>query len=210
MARWILNIRSGFQFARGMAQMMAMPAQLMAKLVDPAADRKLRILDVAAGHGLFGIPFATQNPQVEVTALDWTAVLEVAKENAQKTGVADRYKTIGGSAFDVDFGSGYDLVLLTELPASLRSADLRNVAAESARRARGRRTRSDVGVCSERRSCEPAGVSRIQHADAGRHAVWRCVHVSLSWNACAATQDSHGSTLHPLPPTFQQVVISEK
>ena len=28
-------------------------------------------------------------------------------------GVADRYHTIPGSAFDVDFGSGYDVVLLT-------------------------------------------------------------------------------------------------
>jgi hypothetical protein len=47
------------KFARGMAPMMAMPAQLMAKLVDPNADRKLKILDIAAGHGLFGIAFAT-------------------------------------------------------------------------------------------------------------------------------------------------------
>src|SRR6185437_12327200 len=96
------------KFARGMAPMMAMPAQLIAKLVDPNADRKLKILDIAAGHGLYGINFATHNPQAEVTALDWKAVLEVAKENAQKLGVAGRYHTIEGSAFDVDFGTGYD------------------------------------------------------------------------------------------------------
>jgi hypothetical protein len=101
------------KFARGMAPMMAMPAQLMAPLVDPNADQKLKILDIAAGHGLYGINFATRNKQAEVTALDWKAVLEVAKENAQRMGVADRYKTIEGSAFDVEFGTGYDLVLLT-------------------------------------------------------------------------------------------------
>ena len=39
------------KFARAMAPLMAMPAQLMAKLVDPAADGKLIILDIAAGHG---------------------------------------------------------------------------------------------------------------------------------------------------------------
>src|SRR5581483_6195562 len=39
-------------------------------------------------------------------------VLEVAKENAQKAGVADRYSTIPGSAFDVDLGSGYDFILI--------------------------------------------------------------------------------------------------
>ncbi len=80
-------------FARGMAPMMAMPAQLMAKFVDPTADRKLKILDIAAGHGLYGINFALNNKQAEVTALDWKAVLEVAKENAEKAGVADRYQT---------------------------------------------------------------------------------------------------------------------
>jgi hypothetical protein len=38
------------KFARAMAPMMALPAQLTAKLVDPAADRKLKILDIAAGQ----------------------------------------------------------------------------------------------------------------------------------------------------------------
>ena len=101
------------KFAHGMAPLMAMPAQLLAKLVDPSANQKLKILDIAAGHGLFGIAFATNNQQAEVVALDWPKVLEVAKQNAQKAGVSDRYSTIEGSAFDVEFGSGYDLILLT-------------------------------------------------------------------------------------------------
>lgn len=101
------------KFARGMAPMMAMPAQTLAKLVDPAGEKKLKILDIAAGHGLYGLAFATNNPQAEIVALDWPAVLEVAKENANNAGVAERYSTIEGSAFDVDFGSGYDLILLT-------------------------------------------------------------------------------------------------
>lgn len=101
------------KFARAMTPMMAMPAQLMAKLVDEKADRKLRILDIAAGHGIFGITFASNNPQAEVVAVDWPSVLEVAKENARQAGVADRYQTIAGSAFDVDYGTGYDVVLLT-------------------------------------------------------------------------------------------------
>jgi ubiquinone/menaquinone biosynthesis C-methylase UbiE len=100
-------------FARAMAPMMAMPAQLMAQLVDPAKDKQLRVLDIAAGHGLYGIAYAKQNPQAEVTALDWPMVLEVAQENAQIAGVADRYHLKPGSAFDVDYGNGYDLVLLT-------------------------------------------------------------------------------------------------
>ena len=101
------------EFARSMQPMMAMPAQLMAQLVDPGKDKKLRVLDIAAGHGLYGIAFAKQNSQAEVTAVDWPKVLEVAKENAEAAGVADRFQTNPGSAFDVDYGTGFDVVLLT-------------------------------------------------------------------------------------------------
>ena len=101
------------KFARAMAPMMAMPAQLLAQLVDPTKDKKLRVLDIAAGHGLYGLAFAKQNPQAEVTAIDWPNVLEIAKENAAAAGVTDRYQTKPGSAFDVDYGSGYDVALLT-------------------------------------------------------------------------------------------------
>jgi 2-polyprenyl-3-methyl-5-hydroxy-6-metoxy-1,4-benzoquinol methylase len=101
------------RFARAMAPMMAMPAQLLAQLADPTKDKKLRVLDIAAGHGLYGLAFAKQNPQIEVTAVDWPNVLEVAKENAQTAGVADRFQIKPGSAFDVDYGSGYDIALLT-------------------------------------------------------------------------------------------------
>jgi ubiquinone/menaquinone biosynthesis C-methylase UbiE/predicted transcriptional regulator len=101
------------KFARAMGPMMAMPAQSLAKLIDPKADAKLKVLDIAAGHGLYGIEFARNNPQAEVVAVDWAPVLEVAKENAKQAGVADRYSTLAGSAFDVDYGTGYDVVLLT-------------------------------------------------------------------------------------------------
>lgn len=101
------------KFARAMAPMMALPSHLLAPLVDPNANEKLRILDIAAGHGLYGQAFAKRNPRAEVTAVDWSNVLEVAKENAQAAGVSDRYHTIPGSAFDVDYGAGYDIVLLT-------------------------------------------------------------------------------------------------
>ncbi|HEX8091593.1 MAG TPA: methyltransferase [Blastocatellia bacterium] len=53
------------------------------------------------------------SPNAEITAVDWPNVLEVAQENAEAAGVSDRYNTIAGSAFDVDYGTGYDIVLLT-------------------------------------------------------------------------------------------------
>ena len=101
------------EFARGMGPMMVLPAQIITSKMALDQDRKVKVLDIAAGHGMYGIAFAQRNPNAEITALDWPAVLEVAKENAQKAGVADRYQTIAGDAFKVDFGAGYDIVLLT-------------------------------------------------------------------------------------------------
>jgi 2-polyprenyl-3-methyl-5-hydroxy-6-metoxy-1,4-benzoquinol methylase len=101
------------EFARHMAPMMAMPAEALAGALGAAAGKKWKVLDIAAGHGLYGITLARHNPHAEIYAADWNNVLEVAKENAAKAGVASRYHTIPGDAFTVDLGSGYDVVLLT-------------------------------------------------------------------------------------------------
>ena len=101
------------EFARSMAPMMAAPAQWIAGLVGVAGGQKCKVLDIAAGHGIFGITLAKLNPNAEIVALDWKAVLAVAKENAERAGVTSRYRTIEGSAFDADLGAGYDVVLLT-------------------------------------------------------------------------------------------------
>jgi len=100
-------------FARAMAPMIAQRAGEFAALADPEAGQAIKVLDIAAGHGLFGIAVAKRNPRAEITALDWDAVLDVARENAAKAGVASHFKTIAGSAFEADFGGPYDVVLLT-------------------------------------------------------------------------------------------------
>jgi SAM-dependent methyltransferase len=101
------------EFAHSMAPMMAPMAGPMAAIV--AGDRKgpMRVLDLAAGHGLFGIAFARQNREARVTAVDWAPVLEVAKANARRAEVADRLETLPGSAFDVAYGGPYEVALLT-------------------------------------------------------------------------------------------------
>ncbi len=101
------------KFARVMGPVIARSAPFIAELVDPKADRPLEVLDVAGGHGLFGIAVAQRNPGTRVTAQDWAPVLEVAQEHARQAGVADRYRILPGDAFEVDFGGGYDVVLLT-------------------------------------------------------------------------------------------------
>lgn len=99
-------------FAKEMGAMMFPTAQAIAKLLGPVSGR---VLDVAAGHGLFGIVLAQHNPALTVTALDWANVLDVAVQHAARTGVGERYRTIAGDAFTVDLQGPYDAILLTNL-----------------------------------------------------------------------------------------------
>ncbi len=101
------------EFARSMSPMMAPMTGPLGRVVLDGNSGPMRVLDIAAGHGLFGIEIAKQNPEAHVVAVDWAHVLEVALENAQNAGVADRYRLLAGSAFDVDYGGPYDVVLLT-------------------------------------------------------------------------------------------------
>ncbi len=101
------------KFARAMMPLMQFPAQLLAEqLVPQEQSRPLKVLDVAAGHGLYGLAIARRSRDAQITALDWGSVLTVARENAEAAGMAGRYHTIEGSAFEQPFGEGYDLVLL--------------------------------------------------------------------------------------------------
>ena len=101
------------QFAETMAPMMGPMAAPLGKVVLDGHSGPMHVLDIAAGHGLFGIEIAKQNPQARVTGLDWAPVLRVALKNAEKAGVKDRYNMLPGSAFEVEFGQAYDAVLLT-------------------------------------------------------------------------------------------------
>src|SRR5437868_14890711 len=95
-----------------MMPIMVMPAQAMTAELSKGGEAH-KVLDIAAGHGIYGISVAKENPSAEIYACDWKNVLAVVEKNARKMGVGDRHQLIPGSAFDVGFGSGYDLALIT-------------------------------------------------------------------------------------------------
>ncbi len=103
------------EFARAMAPLARATAEILAIRLAPESLGAVRVLDIAAGHGMFGIALAVRNPRLEVTALDWANVLAVAQENAQAAGVAGQLRLRPGSAFTADLGSDYDLVLVPNL-----------------------------------------------------------------------------------------------
>lgn len=71
------------------------------------------ILDVAAGAGTWSIPMALANKSLQVTALDFPAILKVTKDYTTKYGVADRYDHLAGNWREVSWKKGsYDVVIL--------------------------------------------------------------------------------------------------
>lgn len=99
-------------FARGMANFMRPVAERLAETLASVGPADMRVLDIAAGHGLFGIELAKRRLDAHITALDWAAVLQVASKNAQAAGIGDRFETLAGSAFDAELGGPYDLILI--------------------------------------------------------------------------------------------------
>jgi ubiquinone/menaquinone biosynthesis C-methylase UbiE len=197
------------KFACAMAPMMMMPAQMMAKLISVEPSRKLKVLDIAAGHGMFGITIAKRFPNAEIVALDWPNVLEVAKENAEQAGISDRYSTIAGSAFEVEFGGNYDLILLTNFLHHFDEATcvslLRKV----------NKALADDGtaltlefVPDEDRISPPgaAGFSLVMLASTPQGDAYTFAELESMFKQAGFSRND----LHQLPPTPQQLVISEK
>jgi 2-polyprenyl-3-methyl-5-hydroxy-6-metoxy-1,4-benzoquinol methylase len=99
------------EFATSMSPLAGMAARIAAPII-AEPGRAMRVLDIAAGHGLFGISVARYNAAAEIVAVDWKNVLAVASENAARFGVQDRYQILPGDVFEIEFGSGYDLVMI--------------------------------------------------------------------------------------------------
>lgn len=110
-------------FARAMQNMMSLPSMLLAKVVEPRPAGPIRVLDVAAGHGRFGIATALRNPQAHVTFLDWDNVLDVARDNVRQAGIGARCEFRPGNAFEIELGQDYDVILLTNFLHHFDRAD---------------------------------------------------------------------------------------
>lgn len=72
----------------------------------------VRLLDLGAGSGVWGIAVAQSSPRVTITAVDWPGVLPIAQKTAAKFGLADRYSVIPGDLGTVDFGHGYNVITI--------------------------------------------------------------------------------------------------
>jgi ubiquinone/menaquinone biosynthesis C-methylase UbiE len=76
------------------------------------AKNEIRVLDLGAGSGIWGIALAQKSSRVRVTAVDWAGMIPTTKRITQKFGVGDRFRYVEGDMLEANFGSGYDIATL--------------------------------------------------------------------------------------------------
>jgi SAM-dependent methyltransferase len=77
-----------------------------------SATAPTRVLDLAAGSGVWGIALAQKSKQVHVTAVDWPAVLPVTRKIATRFVVVDRFTFTADDLHTADFGAGHNIATL--------------------------------------------------------------------------------------------------
>ncbi|MEO6817829.1 MAG: methyltransferase [Edaphobacter sp.] len=80
--------------------------------LDGDSGAKVRVLDLAAGSGVWGIALAESSENVTVTAVDWADVLPATRATVARFGLTDRYAFLGGDLLEADFGQGHNVALL--------------------------------------------------------------------------------------------------
>jgi SAM-dependent methyltransferase len=88
-------------------------AQVLAKhLALDKSGTMVRVLDLAAGSGVWGIALAQSSEGVTVTAVDWVDVLPATKKTVARFGLSDRFTFVPGDLAAADFGKGHNVATL--------------------------------------------------------------------------------------------------
>jgi SAM-dependent methyltransferase len=87
-------------------------SKALAKTIELPVKSPVKILDLAAGHGLAGIALAKRYPQAIVVAVDRPDALQLAQQNADHARLSTRFQNIPGDPCRVSPGRGYDAVVL--------------------------------------------------------------------------------------------------
>jgi ubiquinone/menaquinone biosynthesis C-methylase UbiE len=141
--------------------------------------------------------------------LDWPSVLEVAKENVRAAGVADRISFLAGSVFEADLGSDYDFVLLTNILHHFGEPTIEKLLRRvHAVLKPGGRVITLEFVPNEDRISPPTAAAfsiiMLTGTEAGD------AYTFSEYSAMFRNAGFSGSTLHQVPNSPQQVIVSEK
>ena len=91
-----------------MAQLSEFTADAVARTIP--ARRPRRLLDLAGGPGMHAAAMCRRHPHLEATVVELEAPAALARERLAREGLADRIRYETGDLFELDLGSGYDVV----------------------------------------------------------------------------------------------------
>jgi precorrin-6B methylase 2 len=99
------------QFVNDILPLSYPAAQLLSRHL-VGGGKEAKVLDLAAGSGVWGIAMAQTSDRVTVTAVDWPDVLSTTRKTVARFGVADRFTFVAGDLLQADFGSGHTVATL--------------------------------------------------------------------------------------------------
>jgi ubiquinone/menaquinone biosynthesis C-methylase UbiE len=78
-----------------------------------AGRRGLRVLDIGAGSGVWGIHVAKHDQEARVTVADFAQVIEVTKKFVTRNGMTERFEYLPGDFRQTEFGEAqFDIAML--------------------------------------------------------------------------------------------------
>lgn len=89
------------------------PAKKISQLVRPKRVKKF--LDVGGGPGTYCFALLKKNPKILATIVDLPLPLQIAKRLIRERGLTKSIKLIEGDFLEVDFGDGYDHILMSQI-----------------------------------------------------------------------------------------------
>ena len=196
------------RFAKAAVPFAATTAKRVAAHIATFPDPPYTVLDIAAGHGLFGIEVAKMLPEALITAVDWGQVLTVTRANAEAAGVADQFRLVAGNALDVDWGGDFDLVLL---PNFLHHFDFDTCTTLL------RRVRASLAVGGQALGIDLVpNEDRVSPPTPAMFAFWMLAttpggdaYTIRELDAMARNAGFRGATMQPLAPTPQSLIFFE-
>jgi ubiquinone/menaquinone biosynthesis C-methylase UbiE len=103
------------QFVNDIFPLSYPPAQVLSRHLQASGAEPMRVLDLAAGSGVWGIAIAQGSIEVHVTAVDWPEVIPVTRKTVAGFGLGDRFSFIAGDLLEADFGSDHTVATLGQI-----------------------------------------------------------------------------------------------
>jgi 2-polyprenyl-3-methyl-5-hydroxy-6-metoxy-1,4-benzoquinol methylase len=117
-------------YQKAMLEVARFDAPVLAKHVPVRANAR-RLLDLAGSHGLMGASIARRHPPLRTTVLDLPPALEHARALAEREGHADIVEHRAGDLTTDDLGTGWDVVLLSNILHHFTPPDVRRILARA-------------------------------------------------------------------------------